>query len=101
MVSIKCDRPRDQVLAKTRFLYQVIASENLSELFYLINRLFPCGNWISKRCTPRTTDDIRTNCEVPVGRINVEIRPLIEIDYDITKNYIKKCPTDCNIGKLH
>ena len=84
-------------LTKSKFF---IPNENRTKLFYLINRLFPCGNWISKRCTPRTTDDIRTNCPVPTSRINVEIEPLIEIDFDISKDYIKKCPADCNIGKL-
>ena len=84
-----------------RQFFLSIPNENRTKLFYLINRLFPCGNWISKRCTPRTTDNIRTNCPVPTGRINVEIEPLIEIDFDISKDYIKKCPADCNIGKLN
>ena len=44
------------------------------KLFYLINRMFPCANWLSPRCDDRSVE-IDTDCSINAGILEIQLEP--------------------------
>ena len=56
------------------------------QLFYLINRMFPCANWLSPRCDDRSID-VETDCTINAGLIDVQLNPNQNLTrVDLTKD---------------
>ena len=70
------------------------------QLFYLINRLFPCGNWFAKQCT-RPETDYKYNCPIIPNLIDIDLEPGQYTVLDLSQNFwnTEVCLADnCGIG---